>query len=134
MNRKQEFAMYIMLIFLPAAVMQLILVILMGVDGVMMFMGLFNPLCLFNLLIGFALVYVVYWLRNNYFNEEIEFSEINTDSSEEGYSVESRSKKRKKSGFLNIFSSEDECDTCGTEMEYKEGMDCYYCPECHEYK
>ncbi len=92
-------------------------------------------ICLVSILSGPVTFYVVYWARNKFFSKNIEFSKINTDDPEESYPNRNRSKKRKKGGVLdNIFSSENECDTCGTEMEYKEGMDSYYCPECHEYK
>ena len=42
--------------------------------------------------------------------------------------------KKKKSSFLDKLKGKKTCDNCGAELEYKEEMDSYYCPECHEYK
>ncbi len=41
---------------------------------------------------------------------------------------------QKKGSFLDTFKRKKTCDTCGTELEYKEEVGSYYCPECHEYK
>ena len=42
--------------------------------------------------------------------------------------------KRKKSSFLDKLKRKKTCDNCGTELEYREEVESYYCPECHEYK
>jgi len=91
-------------------------------------------ICFIILISGPAALYAVYWVRNKFFSKNIEFDDIVEDRSEEGYSVEHRSGKRKKSGLLNILSRNNKCDHCGTEMEYREEMDCNYCPNCREYK
>lgn len=136
MGSKKEGLIYIMaLIFTPVIVYFTLGFMIMGAGSP----GKHNPesfiLLLISILSGFGMIYFINWVRNEYFPpQEINFDEINQPSSEESYPVGDRSEKRKKSGSLNIFSSENECDTCGTEMEYKEEMDCYYCPECHEYK
>ncbi|MGM0509841.1 MAG: hypothetical protein ACQESD_01765 [Thermoplasmatota archaeon] len=46
-------------------------------------------------------------------------------------------KGKKKSLFSSLKDSLDgkeTCDECGTELEYKEEMDSWYCPTCHSYK
>jgi len=90
--------------------------------------------CFLGILLSFVIVYVVYRVQEEFFSQNIDFEDIGEDHSEETYSVESRSGKKKKSGLLNIFSRKNKCDHCGTEMEYKEEMDCNYCPKCREYK
>lgn len=37
-------------------------------------------------------------------------------------------------GLIDSLKGKETCDECGSELEYKESMDSYYCPECHEYK
>lgn len=81
---------------------------------------------------GFALAYLIYRIEEKFFSKNIKFEDIQQKKSKERYRVEKSPKKRSK--FGGFFSSKDECDTCGTKMKYKEGMDSYYCPECHEYK
>jgi len=54
--------------------------------------------------------------------------------SAEKYSVEEKTAMKEKGIFSRIFSKEDECEKCGTELVYKEGAGSYYCPECQEYK
>lgn len=45
-------------------------------------------------------------------------------------------KKRKKNlSFIErLLGKKKTCDECGTELEYREAYDSYYCPECHTYK
>ena len=45
------------------------------------------------------------------------------------------SKTEKKGSFFErIFKKEKVCEDCGTELEYREEYESYYCPECHTYK
>ncbi len=44
---------------------------------------------------------------------------------------------RRSEGFfsrMNFFSQEKKCDECGTELEYREDYQSYYCSVCHTYK
>lgn len=91
-------------------------------------------ICLVSVLSGFLLVYLLYKVQDKFFSKNIDFDDIGQDHSKKRSSAGYQSKKKKKGGILNIFSEKSKCEHCGTEMEYKEAMDCYYCPECHEYK
>jgi len=59
--------------------------------------------------------------------------------------MESRSKgaadpivrSQKKENFLsslNLFGGKKRCNECGTELEYREEYQSYYCPKCRTYK
>ncbi len=87
---------------------------------------------LISVVSGFVLAYLAYRIEEKFFSKNIKFEDIQQNKSKERYQVEKTSEKTKKSG--KVFSSKNKCETCGTKMEYKEGMDSYYCPECHEYK
>ena len=44
-------------------------------------------------------------------------------------------KSRSKTSFLDkLLKKKKVCDECGTELEYREAYDSWYCPECHTYK
>ncbi len=91
-------------------------------------------ICFVGILLGFVLVSVIYRAQEKYFSKNIDFDDIGKDPSSKTHPVGSRSGKKKKSAILDLFSSKNKCDHCGTEMEYKEAMDCHYCPECREYE
>ncbi len=91
-------------------------------------------ICFVGILLGFVIVYVVFRAQEKYFSKNIDFEDIGKDPSSETHPVGSRSRKKKKNVFLDRFRSKNKCGYCGTEMEYKEAMDCHYCPECREYK
>lgn len=136
MAKRKSFILYLLLAILIPAIMYYVLgMVILGY-------GLFESyesnkalgVCFLSLLSGPAIFYGIYWVRNKLLAKDIEFGDLDKDRSTESYPAEKQSKKRKKSGILNIFSSENKCENCGTEMEYKEAMDSYYCPQCREYK
>ncbi len=66
-------------------------------------------------------------------DNDVEFFSDREQTSKERKDVKNIGKK-KKSSFLDKLTGGKTCNTCGTELVYKEEMDSYYCPECHEYK
>lgn len=58
---------------------------------------------------------------------------IRTKSNIFGTKGEKEEDKGPFSIFTNIFSKKT-CEKCGTELEYREEMESYYCPECRDYK
>jgi len=91
-------------------------------------------ICFLGILLSFGIVYLFYRAQEGFFFKNIDFEDIGQDRPIESSPAGSQSGKRKKSGILNIFSRKNKCDHCGTEMEYKAEMDCYFCPECRDYK
>ncbi len=131
MDSKKEGALYLLVLLLTP------IIVYFGLKGEIVApyrSGGTLGICFVSILSGLVMFYVIYRAREKYFSKNIDFSEIDEERSTKSYSDDKRSKKRKKSGILDVFSSKNKCGTCGTKMEYKENMDCYYCPECHEYK
>ena len=79
----------------------------------------FAESCFTSLISVFGIYYILVLLRtkSNIFGSE----EERTEGEGSG------------SIFDDIFGKKT-CEGCGTELVYKEEMDSYYCPECHEYK
>lgn len=128
MASKKSFTLYLLVLFLTP----LTLFYILGAEVPRPYSGEGSyGICFVIILSGPAAFYAVYWVKNKFFSKNIEFSDINKERPKEHPPVENRSKR---SRTLDLFNSKNECESCGTEMEYKEGMDCYYCPECHEYK
>lgn len=49
--------------------------------------------------------------------------------------VDYTSKKQEKITFIDkLLKKKKTCDECGSELEYREAYDSWYCPECHTYK
>lgn len=46
----------------------------------------------------------------------------------------SKKDRAKKLSLLDKIRGKKTCENCGTELIYKEEMDSYYCPQCHDYK
>jgi len=45
----------------------------------------------------------------------------------------SKKNRVKKLSLLDKIRGKNTCENCGTELIYKEEMDSYYCPQCHDY-
>lgn len=138
MGRKAAGLMYMLIVFITPIIV--FLTVTSVVDLSAMAEGL---LCSVSVFLGFGMAYLVYWIKKNFFERNIEFSDIKQEpskeryeeTSERQYSVETVAEKKKERGsFLDFLKGKKRCETCGTELEYKEGMDSYYCPVCHEYK
>ncbi len=103
--------------------------------------------CLLSVIGGFVLIYLFILTSDYIFTEEDEepvFEESSSSSDiDKKVSQEEVARKdvdigkeesKKKSSFLDKIRGKNTCENCGTELIYKEEMDSYYCPECHEYK
>lgn len=103
--------------------------------------------CLLSVIGGFVLIYLFILTSDYIFTEEDEepvFEESSSSSDiDKKVSQEEVARKdvdigkeesKKKSSFLDKIRGKKTCENCGTELIYKEEMDSYYCPECHEYK
>lgn len=58
-----------------------------------------------------------------------------TSRGREGKKVGTGSRKKEDSSFSvrALFKKKKTCERCGKELEYKEQMGSYYCPDCHTY-
>lgn len=103
--------------------------------------------CLLSVIGGFVLIYIMLMVSESISHGEKEGEPF-------GSSSETREKKDKvsseevtkekvhvgkesgkeKSSLLDKIKGKKTCENCGSELEYKESFDSYYCPECHEYK
>lgn len=130
MRSDKSFIIYILILFFTPIIFYYIVVGEIPVGRYSASPGI----CFLGILSSFVIVYVVYRVQEKFFSKNIDFEDIGQDRFEESSSAKYQSGKKKKSGFINIFSRKTKCDHCGTKMEYKEEMDCHYCPVCREYK
>ncbi|MFP4051296.1 MAG: hypothetical protein ACLFVB_06100 [Thermoplasmata archaeon] len=105
--------------------------------------------CFISAIGGFILLYLFLWVKEDVLvNKEKEPAfgkSSNTSKVEENKKVSmddidnkkvkvGKESNKKKYSLLDKIKGKKTCDNCGTELEYKESFDSYYCPECHEYK
>lgn len=123
------------------------LVIIMGSPflvyfGLALVLGHSVNLCFLTLPSGFLILYLWVKIKSKVkgptkkwkADESESVEKTERESPTEKYSIGDRSSKKDKSLFSRIFSKEERCEECGTELVYKEGAGAYYCPECKEYK
>ena len=103
------------------------------------FKAYFLQSCFISFIIAFVIFYIFIWSRGSKQKGKRE----KVEDKKEGTSVEEIDKKKvelgkgsraSKTSLFDKIKGKKTCDTCGTELVYKEEMDSYYCPECHEYK
>ncbi|MEF8832424.1 MAG: hypothetical protein V5A66_02765 [Candidatus Thermoplasmatota archaeon] len=59
---------------------------------------------------------------------------VKTDSPKAYNSGKSTEEETNLFSKVNPFSGKKKCNECGTELEYKEEYQSYYCPKCRTYK
>mgnify|MGYP006287828821 CR=1 FL=1 len=94
--------------------------------------------CLATSLSTVIIAYLLLWLSEkiNFGSDEWSETSKNEKMVKEGGKKKvnlGKDGRKKESSFLDRLKGKKTCDNCGAELEYKEEMDSYYCPECHEY-
>ncbi len=110
----------------------------------MYFEALFLRSCFISFVFAVVIFYIFIWSRGSKQKVERETEKVETQkekASAEEVSVDGIDKvevgderEKGKKSILDKIKGKKTCDMCGTELVYKEEMDSYYCPECHEYK